>query len=198
MSERPKEGVYLEAALGVIGEQVSERIDEISRRRRRRAKGGVVALAVATVLSGSLAAAAVTGAFESSATGAVQESAAWAAPVQLRCVEGTDAQAPAFFTASYRAHPGVMIDAAACAEARTVIGTDAEALSAATPDELVIAAEGVLRASAPEGVQVVEASFGRVSADALPQARACLSDGGAVVLLVAAGADAPSCREEAR
>ncbi len=35
MSAQPKDGIYLDATLGVIGERIDERIDEIGRRRRR-------------------------------------------------------------------------------------------------------------------------------------------------------------------
>lgn len=202
MSERPKEGVYLDAALGVIGEQVAERIDELSRRRRRTTRTGVVALAAVTVFSGSMAAAAMTGAFGSSESGGMEQAMALAAPVQLRCVDGTDASDPAFFTVHYRTAEDAGVDAVAvCAQARTAIAEDAEARSDASPEQLVAMAERIFGTAGVVDARVDHASFGPVAASAPSAARTCVTAARTVVLhMPADAADAADvqCAGEAR
>lgn len=182
MSEKPREGVYLDAALAVVGEQIEERIDQLSHRRAVRRRMGGGALAAATLLSGAIAAAALSGAFP----GAQPEAAApvdWGQPAQLRCVEGADAEALAFFTAEYRVPEGTTVDAAAvCSGARAMIKGDARLLGEASPEQLVVLAESVLRVALVEDeVAVSDASFGRVSPEVLPFARTCVAGDDAVV-----------------
>ncbi|MGM7699649.1 hypothetical protein [Microbacterium sp. A84] len=198
MSERPKEGIYLDAALGVIGEQVAERIDEIDRRRRRRTRVGVSVLAAVTVLSGSLAAAAMTGAFESPESEADRGPGSMSEPAHLRCVEDADAGPTAFFTANYRLAAGATLDVAmVCEQARTMIAADDEILADSSPEELVAFAERMLLTRLDDdAVRVSEASFGTVSAMPLPDVRTCVSESRAVVVFVATGdASQATCAE---
>lgn len=160
MSERPKEGIYLDAALGVIGEQVEERIDEIVRRRRIRARLGMAALGVLTVTSGSVAAVALTSTLATTAPTAAETSAPHTA--QVRCIVGDDIEATPFFTVTYRAHADAAVDEEAlCLGARRQLTTEAAALARATPEELIAAAEVLLlEVSDAADAVVEEASYG--------------------------------------
>lgn len=175
MSDRPKEGVYLDAALGVIGEQVEERIDEIVRRRRVRARVGVVALGALTLASGSVAAVAVTASLQSSRP--APEATASASTAQVRCIDGEDLTATPFFTVTFRIPAGAGVDEERlCVEARQQLATDAAALGRATPEELVASAEErLLDVSDTDEIAVEEASYG-----VLPNARDTGGDGAAV------------------
>ncbi|MFE6736877.1 hypothetical protein [Microbacterium sp. NPDC057650] len=182
MSERPKEGVYLDAALAVIGEHVEERIDELGRRRHRRARAGVAALIAATLLSGSAAAVAIV----------QSQRAETAAPVagesvsrQLSCVEGADAGDPAYFTVSYRIDEESSVDAmAVCAAARATLSSDAARIAQASPAELVAIATNLLKADAGDPLRVERATFGSISAIPAAPENIC-GDGDATVVLVA-------------
>ncbi|UJP10463.1 hypothetical protein L2X99_01830 [Microbacterium sp. KUDC0406] len=182
MSERPKEGVYLDAALAVIGEQVEERIDELDRRRRRRARVGVSALVAATLLSGSAAAYAIAQSHRPPHQAPIVEVSETR---QLSCVEGADASAPAYFTVSYRADPAASVDAmAVCADARSTLASETARIARSSPVQLVAIATRLLKADAADRFTVEAASFGTISADPATPVRVC-GDGDATVVLVA-------------
>jgi len=182
MSAQPKEGVYLDAALAVIGEQVDERIDELSRRRHRRRAWGVAGLVSATVLSGSVAAYALT------AAGTGDEAPA---PVialtahSVACVDGTDPDAAAYFTARYRAAAGVEVSPTAiCTAARTVADADVRALS---PDAARALAGRLIAGAGDElgtaDVRVDAASFAVASSQTVASMGVCARDDGSLIVL---------------
>ncbi|WP_435746475.1 hypothetical protein [Microbacterium sp. PMB16] len=192
MSTRPKEGIYLDAALGVIGEQIEERIDALTRLRRIRVRIAVVALSLLTVASGSLAAVALTTGLQPEAAPSVKTAAVSTA--QIRCVEGTDASARPFFTAVYRIAVDVDVDGTVlCTSAQQMLATDAASIDAASPESLVIIAEGLLGEVADaSGVRVDTASFGTLQQKAAAvdtQAMTCV-DGDTTVVLLASPARA--------
>ncbi|WP_217181934.1 hypothetical protein [Streptomyces sp. AC495_CC817] len=160
MSERPKEGVYLDAALGVIGEQVEERIDELIRRRRVRSRVAIAALGVMTLASGTVAAAAVTTALQASTQ--ARDTAPLAPTSQVRCIEGADTETQPFFTVTYRIPDDARIDETAlCLGARQQLLTDADHLALSTPQQLASAAEALIVDVADTADVVVdEASYG--------------------------------------
>lgn len=202
MKDRPKEGIYLDATLAVIGEQLEERIDALSRRRALRLRLGVAALAIATVASGSVAAVALT----SNATDASPEaSVSLTVPGEVHCVDGTDADRPAYFTARYRTAEEVEVDPVMlCGIARSAIATDDGTIEGAAPRELAGIAESLLLEAftddAPgempkaDAVAVDAASFGVLSAYGGPHMIACTSDGHEVVFAAPYG-DAPTLAE---
>ncbi|QAY74525.1 hypothetical protein ET445_15510 [Agromyces protaetiae] len=210
--ERPREGVYLDATLAVIGEQLEERIDELSRRRRIGARVGVAALSVFAVTSGSLAAAVALSAVPE----ADPASAALSAVHELRCVEGTDAGGDAYFTLRYLTAEGAPAadDARVCASAWSALEADEAALVAATPARLIQIAEGFVAAALPEAemeaegeaaasaapvVEVTDASFGRRSnGGTMPPMIACDAGATSVVLAVPDGPDDLTVAERAR
>ena len=155
---QPKEGIYLDAALAVIGEQIDERIDEVSRRRRTRRRFGVAALSIFALASGSVAA------FALSATGEREEAPAvvMSAEHVVQCVEGEFA---------VRDQPRL------CARAWSALASDSSTPLAATPQDLIAIVEDYLsEAITPEGadvdttVEVSEASFGRLATAGTPPA----------------------------
>ncbi|MEZ3159343.1 hypothetical protein AB1K54_02220 [Microbacterium sp. BWT-B31] len=190
--ERPKEGIYLDAALAVVGEQLDERIDELSRRRRMGARAGIAALSVLAVASGSVAAAVAL----SAAPATPAQQAALTAEHVLRCVEDDGTGRDAYFTLRYRTGVG---DASAdevrvCASAWSALERDQAMLVAATPDRLVQIAEGFVAAAlvvddesgnpAPQ-VAVTDASFGRLSGSGgMPIMLACAGEAASVVVAV--------------
>lgn len=192
MSDAPKSGIYLDAALAVIGEQVDERIDELSRRRRLRYRIGLATLSIVALASGSVAAVAL------SSAGSRKEAppaAVLTIEHELRCVEGESALRDAYFTVRYRmAEESGADQQRLCALAWSALETDAAMLRSATPEELIDIAEGLVEESlgvasldAAPAMLVSEASFGRLSgALAHPAMVACESDDTTVVLAVAA------------
>jgi hypothetical protein len=188
MSAQPKEGVYLDAALAVISEQIDERIDESSRRRHRRRVWGVAGLVSATVLSGSVAAYALT------AAGTSGEASA--PPVamtahSIACVDGTDAAATAYFTARYRVAADVEVSPTAiCTSARAVADADVRALS---PDAARALAGRLIAGAGDElataDVRVDAASFAVASSQAVGGVGVCAGDDGSLIVL-ATGAKA--------
>jgi len=210
MTEGPREGIYLDAALAVIGEQVDERIDELSHRRRTRRRFGIAALSVFAVASGSVAAVALS-------TSGVGDRTPAAVVLtiehELRCVEGESALRDAYFTLRYRTGEESVADPRRlCALAWSALQTDATRLQSATPDELIATAEGMVEESlgrvsrddletppsaeldaAAPAVSVSEASFGRLSgAAAQPVMIACEGGDPTVVLAVAAAPRRPA------
>lgn len=171
---QPKEGIYLDAALAVIGEQIDERIDEVSRRRRTRRRFGVAALSIFALASGSVAA------FALSATGEREEAPAvvMSAEHVVQCVEGEFAVRDAYFTVRYRTTEGAGVDQPRlCARAWSALASDSSTLLAATPQDLIAIVEDYLsEAITPEGadvdttVEVSEASFGRLATAGTPPA----------------------------
>lgn len=184
MSDQPKQGVYLDAALAVIGEQVDERIDQLSRRRRARNRIGVAALAVVTVASGSVAAVAV-----GSAVGGREQGDAAAPTVahEVRCIEGARADGEAYFTVRYRVVESELPDLVrVCADAWAAIQSDTATLLAATPDELVARAEGMLADAGGGSPAASEAAFGPISHPGDPAFVPCAHDDATTVLALAA------------
>lgn len=194
MSDRPKEGIYLDAALGVIGEQIDERIDELARRRRGRSRVGVAVLAIATVASSSLAAFAIT----SAGGGAAPDGPALTRNVEVHCIDGEDAEEAAYFTVRYRAAQTAAGDPArVCAGARSLLISDDGTIAAGAPTEIVRIASDVVPAAAKRtdaaasAVRVEEASFGRLSAVGGPNMIVCETGDLAIVLATVPGAVAP-------
>lgn len=173
MNEKPKEGIYLDAALAVIGEQVDERIDQLARRRVRRTRALIASLAVATVASGSVAAVALTSLAENDPVTAAESRSVAA---EVRCVDGPPGDTlAAYFTARYRTPETVEVDSVAVCEAARVAVEDDETLLDAAPSQLVTAARELImgaaeaptageasRGAAPT-VRVDAASFGPLS-----------------------------------
>lgn len=160
----PKEGIYLDAALAVIGEQLEERIDELSRRRRTRRRFGIAALSVFALASGSVAAVALSTARDAEQPVAVVMSAEHV----VQCVEGESAVRDAYFTIRYRAAEGAGVDQLhLCGQAWSALASDSTVLRAATPEELIGIAAGYVSAAAPDAgtaVSVSDAAFGRLTA----------------------------------
>lgn len=160
MNDRPKEGIYLDAALGVIGEQIEERIDEMSRRRRLLMRVAVLALSAVTVVSGSYAAAALSGVFGS--PDAAPAPAASTVDARVLCIDGGDAADAPFFTVSYRVPAAEDTDEVAlCSAARELLASDAADMADSTPETVVAVAAGLFdetTAAAP-GFVVEGASF---------------------------------------
>lgn len=181
----PKEGIYLDAALAVIGEQLEERIDELSRRRRTRKRLGVAALSVFALASGSVAAVAL-----SSAVGPEEQVAvtAMAPEHTVQCIEGDSARQDAYFTVRYRVEQGVTVDAGElCARAWTALASDADEVREATPEELMRVAAGYVSGEATDAAATVvsDASFGRLAAQAVtspPSMLACPREDETLVL----------------
>jgi hypothetical protein len=156
----PAEGVYLDAKLAVIAQQVDERIDGLQGRRRRGVRLGVAALAVLAV--GGTAATAAALSYSPPATVVVEVPIA---VESLHCIEGVDAAAAAYFTVRYALGPDEAdpVDpVAACTAARSV-----EVDSDATPAQLLAMASLLLADASPAGTDdlaVRHATFGRVDA----------------------------------
>lgn len=170
----PKEGIYLDAALAVVGEQIAERIDDVERRRRTRRGIGTAMLALAVVASGSVAAVAL-------ATRDAEEipaKIAYEEPAFVRCVEAPDAADAAYFTVRYRVSTGVRVDGVGlCRKAWETVSMGGEGLQEKTPEELSQLAEGLVlgESDAAHGasVLVTEVAFGRVSGGSPPALRPC-------------------------
>lgn len=203
MSDRPREGTYLDAALAVVGEQLEERIDELSRRRRMRNRVGIAALAVATVVSGSMAAVALS---NPTTDAAAPAPVSLTVSAELRCVDGFDASRPAYFAVSYRTtDEGALDGERACAAARSALAADDAQVTSAAPAALVaMAAELLGEAMGASGatvadlpaVAVDEASFGRLSP--VGGARMVACDGGSVSIVLATSLDgAPTALQHA-
>lgn len=175
----PKEGIYLDAALAVIGEQLEERIDELSRRRRTRRRFGIAALSVFALASGSVAAVALSSAREAEAPAAVVLSV----DQTVHCIEGDSAARDAYFTVRYRAADEA--DASRlCARAWSALGSEDAAIRSATPEELLSIAAGYVRESgAGTAVEVSDAAFGRTIADGPPPAMIPCPRGDATLVL---------------
>lgn len=181
----PKEGIYLDATLAVIGEQLDERIDELSRRRRTRRRFGVAALSVFALASGSIAAVAL------SATGEGEEPPAVVMSTEhvVQCVEGEFAARDAYFTVRYRTTAGAGVDQPRlCAQAWADLASDSSALLAATPEGLITIVEGYLSEAidleeADVAVEVSEASFGRLAAASTPPAMVACERGATTLVL---------------
>jgi len=195
MNDRPREGIYLDAALAVIGEQVDERIDELTRRRGRRLRIGFATLAVATIVSGAAAAVAFT---SRAADDAPTASAPLTETREVHCVDDTDPATRAYFTARFRAADDVVVDdAALCAAARTAIAADDGDIAQDSPAQLVARALELVRSAAtmdaastgasedpaPPPVSVDEASFGLPTAGAGASSVVCAAGGGLNVVV---------------
>lgn len=156
MSTGPKDGIYLDAALAVIGQQIDERIDALSRRRRVRARVGIAALSIAALASVSAAAYAFS-------TVAAQSSAVAMSPSptvagEVRCIDGVDAAAAAYFTASYRVGEKERVDdVALCVRAHDAIAAAPLQYEQLTPAQAVAAAVTLI---GTDTVAVDRASFG--------------------------------------
>ncbi|MFT4051478.1 MAG: hypothetical protein QM677_04415 [Microbacterium sp.] len=181
MSERPKEGIYLDAALAVIGEQVAERIDEHERRRRRWVRAGVGALALAALAGGSATAIALSATLGD--TGSADAASAHTVAAQVRCVEGGDPTATAYFAARYRIAEQAAIDpVASCRAAAQLIAGDAT-LAALAPEELVATADELLaRVNGADAVTVSSAAFGTLAGPLASELAVCTSGEVSVVL----------------
>lgn len=160
----PKEGIYLDAALAVIGEQVEERIDELSRRRRTRRRFGIAALSVFALASGSVAAVALSTEREAEQPVA----AALSAEHTVQCVEGESAVRDAYFTVRFRTAGEARVDRLhLCGQAWSALASGSAELRAATPEELIGIAADYVSAAAPDAgaaVSVSDAAFGRLGA----------------------------------
>lgn len=190
---RPREGIYLEAALAVIGEQVDERIDELSRRRRLRSRITIGALSVFAIASTSVAAVAITSASvqHDSAT----RVGAAAIEHELHCIAGPSPHLPAYFTTRYEATASVSVDpVAVCGAAyRSVTAPDAD-FGSLTPSQLVIFAAGLLDEAstsldlgAENDIHVLEASFRRPTDDHDSAPTVVCERGGVVTVLEGSG-----------
>ena len=154
----PAEGRHLEAKLAIIGQQVEERIDDLQGRRRRALRIGVALLA--TVALGGTAVTAAALSYTPPATVVVE------VPVvieNLRCVDGSDADAPAYFTVRYSipadAPDPVHRDAACDAARDAARGLDPRA----TPEQLLeVAAEVLSASSGGARLRVLHTTFGPV------------------------------------
>jgi len=190
MSDRPKEGLYLDAALAVVGEQIEERIDQASRRRRARQRWGVATLALATMVSGSVAAVALSGVVTDAATA---PPSALTVSAEVRCVDGFDLDRPAYFTAHYRTTDPAEVDLGrVCTAVRSMLTDDERDIASTPPAVLIRVAEDVLRGAAHAGdpagsgesapIAVSEASFGVLSPGGGSQMVVCALDDVTVVL----------------
>lgn len=194
MSDRPRDGIYLDAALGVIGEQIDERIDELSRRRRRRARAGIAALAMAAVASSSVAAFAITSAVQLLPQ---EPSTATMSTIEVHCVDGEDTLRSAYFAVRFRAAvESTGKPERVCATARNRLAADDGTIAAATPSEVVAIASEIVAAAtrsttpAAASIAVDEASFGRLSHAGGPEMTACRTDDLVIVLATPRGAPA--------
>ena len=193
----PREGIYLDAALAIVEQQVNERIDVLAQRHRTTSRALIVGLLVTTLGGGVATAAALTISPEPPAAPTMMESS-----LELHCVDGPSTTAPALFTArfSLRTAAGSSIALAAiCAAARSAVVADAApSLQDASPDDLLAVATDIIATSTAQKsiqwVDVAEASFGSVqpSATAPTSFTTCerSSDGRLVVLMTLPGADA--------
>lgn len=197
----PREGIYLDTALAVIGEQIGERVDGLERHRRRRTRLGIAALSVLTIASSSVAAVAITAAGrDADAPAAVVHTV----EVDVQCVDGVDPRRPAYFATSLRVSDGTTVDAGAvCATARRELAND-PTLHAESPRQLVTRAEAIVEEVAVAGPEagddvatVDEASFGRLSSAGGPAMTVCEGDGSALVLATPERAPALSLAERA-
>ena len=202
----PKEGIYLDAALAVVEQQVDERIDRIVDRRRRMTRLTIGVLLSTTLAGGALTAAALTY-FPQEVLPAAEPLVA----VELHCVEGGDATAPAYFTARFRvteAGASRTDPADVCSAARSTL-TESTELANANPAALLRIATRVVasaEAEPEEGAaaaapEVSEASFGALQLTGSIELGVCerASDGRLVVLTLPRD-DAPAswsaqCRE---
>lgn len=179
----PKEGIYLDAALAVIGEQIEERIDELSRRRRARRRVGVAALSIFALASSSVAAVALSTARDAEEPAAVVMSAEHV----VQCVEGESAVRDAYFTIRYRAAEGAGVDQLhLCGQAWSALASDSTEIRAATPDELISIAADYVSAAAPDAgtaVSVSDAAFGRLRANSEPPVMIACERGDSTLVL---------------
>ncbi|PRY68132.1 hypothetical protein B0I08_105297 [Glaciihabitans tibetensis] len=203
----PREGIYLDSALAIVEQQVNERIDAVTHRRRTASRALIVGLLVTTLGGGVATAAALTITPAPAAPSMMVESS-----LELHCVDGPATIVPAVFTArlSVRAKAGSELDlAAVCAGARVAVASDsAGTLQDSTPDELLRVATDIVTASATQSsnqssnqsADVAEASFGPLQPSAPTPTRftTCerASDGRVVVLMTAGDAGADSVADE--
>lgn len=190
--ERPKEGVYLAATLAVMGEQLDERIDELARRRRLRARVGVTALAVCAVASGGVAAVAL-----SAAAPELPAPAALTAEHELRCVDGDAVGDDAYFTVRYRLGEDEPPAEAVrlCALARSAVEARFDEFGSATPAQLIEIAEDLVAQAltrtgtdAVPAVAVDDAAFRPLAHPDPATPIVCEREGSTVVLAVPGGA----------
>jgi hypothetical protein len=185
----PREGIYLGAALAVVEQQINERLDVLTRRRRTVTRALIAGLVVTTLGGGAATAAALTFAAAPSAP----EVTVVETSLELHCVQGETADVPAFFTARLTVLGEAAADvdtAAICGAAFAAVGSDGGALRDSTPDELLANATALVADSAGlvDGeTTVLESSFGAVSDSAGDGTRVTScerADDGRVVVLV--------------
>jgi hypothetical protein len=192
--DRPAEGAYLDAKLAVIAQQVDERIDGIQGRRRRGLRLGVAALAVLAV--GGTAATAAALSYAPPSTVVIE------VPVtveRLRCIEGVDATAPAYFTVRYAVPAGEPDDVDAVTVCRAAHAS-AEPAAALSPEALLERAAGILTADLPPGAAVPTvqyATFGPIAFEYVDAEWTDCRDGSVAgsVVFVHAVATAPVCED---
>jgi hypothetical protein len=140
----PKEGIYLDSALGAVGERIDERIDRMVTRRRLRVRVLVAVLSVTTVVGGAATAAALTfaAAPDTSATARVER--------EVSCVEGADPDAEAFFAARLLVaeEDAARLDPAALCDAAGAMLAARPELADANPAQLLAVAAELARSTA--------------------------------------------------
>ena len=174
-SNGPKEGIYLDATLAVIGQQLDERIDELSRRRRIRLRAVFAAVSLFAVASGSVAAYAAT-TVSHSETQPVRVASAIA---DVRCVDALDGNGPAYFAVHYRADVSPTADPAAiCASAGAALAADPSTYRAMSPDAAIAAATTLVADAGAMHATVQRATFGVRPASLGSALAVCAKSGG--------------------
>lgn len=140
----PKEGIYLDATLGAVGERVDERIDRMVAKRRLRTRTLVAVLSITTVVGGAATAAALT--FAS----APEQSAPPPVEREVSCVDGADPDAEAFFTARLLVaeKDAARLDSAALCDAAGAMLDARPELADANPAQLLTIAADLARSTA--------------------------------------------------
>jgi hypothetical protein len=192
--DRPAEGAYLDAKLAVIAQQVDERIDGIQGRRRRGLRLGVAALAVLAV--GGTAATAAALSYAPPSTIVVEVPVA---VERVRCIEGTDATASAYFTVRYAVPAGDAGSVDSITVCRTAHASQ-DVIDDLTPEELLDRAAEILVADLPAGSAVPSVQYATFGPTELTvtdlEWTPCRDPSvGSSVVFVHAASDAPECEE---
>lgn len=142
----PKEGIYLDAALGAVGERVDERIDRMVATRRLRTRILVAVLSITTVVGGAATAAALT-----FATAPGEPTTRMVERV-VSCVEGEDPDAEAFFAARLLVAEtdAARLDSAALCDAAGAMLAARPELADANPAQLLAIAADLARSTAEQ------------------------------------------------